>query len=403
MSNRAKLENFFRSVPRSFTVEWPDGSAQEFGPNAATFHLRLASEDAYGPFLSLNELNIVEAYVRGKFDIQGRILDFISARPVIRDVHSLGRRVRFLLSFLNPLGTNQRAIARHYDAEGDLQLAFMGKHRVYSHGHFSTGRESLDEAEEAKLAHAFESLSLEPGMRVLDIGGGWGCFTEYAGLRGVHVDSLTISQNSQQYIENLIRQKDLPCRAVQCDFLAYEPDALYDAIVILGVIEHIPQYAYFFEFVNRHLKPGGRVYVDASASPMKYQMASFIRKYIYPGFASCLYLPEFLKHMMDANVIVNAMRVETSDYYWTARRWGENLEAKYREIVDRWGEAAYRTFRMYLWGVCNSFRTNELQAYSVVGIRAPGPAGTVPVFGEVGDSLYAAMEPACSHEAAMTT
>jgi len=389
-------------VPRSFGVQWPDGSSRNFGSGDPTFHLHLTSEEAYDPFLSGNELNIVEAYVAEKFDITGQILDFISARQWIRDAHTIGRKIRFLLSFLNPVATNKRAIGRHYDAEGDLQLAFMGKHRVYSHGHFQTGRETLDEAEEAKLAHAYDSLGLESGMRVLDIGGGWGCFPEYAGLRGVRVDSLTISDNSKRYIENLIRQHDLPCRVIQCDFLAYQPDEPYDAIVILGVIEHIPQYGYFFEFVNKYLKPGGRVYVDASASPEKYQMATFIRKYIYPGFASCLYLPEFLKRMMDANVIVNALRVETNDYYWTARRWGENLEAKYLEIVNHWGEAAYRMFRLYLWGVCNSFRTNELQAYSVVGTRAPGLAGSVPVFGELAETVGAAVAPRKVREAALS-
>src|SRR5262249_9656828 len=137
------------------------------------------------------------------------------------------------------------------------------------------------------------------------------------------------------------------------------------------------------EFINRYLRPGGRVYIDASASTVKYQMASFIRKYIYPGFSSCLYLPDFLKRMMDANVVINTLRVETADYYWTARRWAENLEEHCREIVDRFGEAAYRIFRLYLWGITHSFQTNDLQAYHVLGTRAPGPQGTVPVFGEL--------------------
>jgi cyclopropane-fatty-acyl-phospholipid synthase len=309
--------------------------------------------------------------------------DFVACRTVFRDVHSWRRRLAFWLSWLSPVATNRKAIAQHYDAARDIQLTFMGKHRVYSHGRFQTGDETLDEAEEAKLATAYESLQLVPGMRVLDIGGGWGCFTEYAGTRGVHVDSLTISANSYRYMEGLIGRLELPCRVILCDFLRYRPDVCYDAIVILGVIEHIPQYRYFFQFVNRYLKPGGRVYIDASASTRKYQMASFIRKNIYPGFSSCLYLPEFLKRMMDANVILNSLRVETNDYYWTALRWAQNLEARSAEIVARWGETSYRIFRLYLWGITHSFQTNNLQAYAIVGTRAPGPQGTVPVFGDI--------------------
>jgi cyclopropane-fatty-acyl-phospholipid synthase len=386
MSEKAQLEALLSRVPGSFTVEWPDGYTQNYGSQSPTFHLRLACEDVFETFLSMNELRIAEAYVAGKFDVAGRMQDFIFARKIIRDPETVGGKLRLWLSFLRPIMTNRKAIQQHYDLEEDIQLAFMGKHRVYSHGHFRTGHETLDEAEEAKLADAFEALQLEPGQRVLDIGGGWGCFTEYAGRRGVRVDSLTISTNSVNYIQELIRRLDLPCRVIQCDFLRYRPTEPYDAIVILGVIEHIPQYQYFFEFINQYLRPGGRVYIDASASPVKYQMASFIRKYIYPGFSSCLYLPDFLRRMMDANVIINSLRVETNDYYWTARRWAEKLEERCREIVERWGEAAYRIFRLYLWGITHSFQTNELQAYHILGTRAPGPPGTTAVFGDLGEA-----------------
>jgi hypothetical protein len=83
--------------------------------------------------------------------------------------------------------------------------------------------------------------------------------------------------------------------------------------------------------------------------------------------------------------------VETTDYYWTARRWAENLEARATEIIARWGETAYRIVRLYLWGITHSFQTNDLQAYAILGTRAPGPQGTVPVFGDVARPFQSAI------------
>ena len=122
MSKLANPSDFFNQVPKNFTVIWPDGSTDFYGQGQPTFSIRLASQESADVFLSLNELRIAEAYLDGSYDVEGCMLDFVSARQAIRDVHSVARRIRFWFSFLNPLLTNQHAIARHYDVAENIQL-----------------------------------------------------------------------------------------------------------------------------------------------------------------------------------------------------------------------------------------------------------------------------------------
>jgi cyclopropane-fatty-acyl-phospholipid synthase len=92
-----------------------------------------------------------------------------------------------------------------------------------------------------KLDTAIEACGIKPGWRVLDIGAGWGAFTEHAGKRGIQVTSLTISEESERYVSELIGRDKLPCRVVREHFLEYQSEARFDAIVNLGVTEHLPE------------------------------------------------------------------------------------------------------------------------------------------------------------------
>src|SRR5262249_37313516 len=154
-------------------------------------------------------------------------------------------------------------------------------HRCYSHGYFMSDDESLVAATERKLATALAESGARPGDRVLDVGAGWGAFTEYAGRRGIEVTSLTISRQSQKYVGTLIDREGLPCRVVREHVLAHQPDEPYDAIVNLGVTEHLPDYAATLAQYERLVKPGGRIFLDACAAKHR-SFRSFVRKYIWP-------------------------------------------------------------------------------------------------------------------------
>ena len=194
------------------------------------------------------------------------MLGFVSLRGLLSDrhpLHSLWRRIAPLL--IGRGQTDRQAIATHYDFSSEFYLKFMDPTRCYSHALFERDDETLETAQRRKLDFAIDACRLRPGDRVLDVGGGWGSFTEHAGRRGIQVTSLTISAQQERYVTDLIRRLQLPCRILNQDFLDYTAPAPYDAIVILGVMEHLPDYPAVLRQCQRLLKPGGRVYLDASA------------------------------------------------------------------------------------------------------------------------------------------
>ena len=197
--------------------------------------------------------------------------------------------------------------------------------------------------------------------------------TEHGGRRGVHVTSLTISEPSERYVDALIRAHDLPCRVLREHFLEYAPTERFDAIVNLGVTEHLPDYAASLAQYRRLLKPGGKLYLDACSTPVKFPFSSFVYRYIFPGNATPLCLHDYLAEVAKTPFEVLAVYNDRHSYELTCRRWAENLERVRETIVSRWGQALFRRFQLYLWGCVDVFHRAEMGAYRVV-LQLPATA-----------------------------
>jgi cyclopropane-fatty-acyl-phospholipid synthase len=276
------------------------------------------------------------------------------------------------LALLAPTTANARAIRRHYALGNDFYLKFLDdRYHFYSQCLFHQAGETLEQAAEHKLERMWAQLELRPGTRLLDIGGGWGGVAEYCGRRGVHVTSLTLSEDSAAFIRARSTASNLPCDVLVADLLEHEPREPYDHAVIFGVIEHIPTYRRFCRRVWSALKPGGRLYLDASATRQKYAASSFTRRYTWTGPHSCLALPDMVEELLFHGFDVLGVRHETRDYELTMRHWATRLDAAHATIAARWGEDVYRAFRIFLWGGSHAFATDRLQAYSLIAQRRP--------------------------------
>jgi cyclopropane-fatty-acyl-phospholipid synthase len=172
-----------------------------------------------------------------------------------------------------------------------------------------------------KLDTAIEACGIQPGWRVLDIGAGWGAFTEHAGKRGVRVTSLTISAESERYVNELIARENLPCQVIREHFLEYASKERYDAIVNLGVTEHLPDYAATLAQYEKLLKPGGRVFLDACASRTKYPFSSFVLSHVWPGNATPLKLADYLNAVEKTPFELIYARNDRRNYLLTTKRW----------------------------------------------------------------------------------
>lgn len=345
---------------------WGDRSYR-FGKGEPAVKVLVKNRTGLDALTRFDEVGICEAYMAGSLDVVGDMLGFVSLRGALRDrhpLHTLWRRVAPL--FIGREQTDRQAIASHYDFSNDFYLSFMDATRCYSHAVFERDDEDLETAQRRKLDFVIESCGLKPGDRALDVGGGWGAFTEHAGKRGIQVTSLTISSPSEQFLANLIQRQHLPCRVVNQDFFEFTTPEPYDAIVILGVMEHLPNYPAVLQHLQRLLKPGGRVYLDASAFREKYSKPTFVSRYIFPGDHAYFCLHEFLAELAKTPMEVLSVHNDRHNYFLTCKAWAENLDRARDEVVRRWGETLYRRFRLYLWGSAYAFKSGGMDAYRVV-------------------------------------
>lgn len=376
---RGGYERLFRAVQKRFSDRfeipfevhlWGD-HVYRFGKGEPVTQIIVKDRRGLTALSRFDELGICEAYMNGSLDVVGDMLGFVSLRGALKDAHpfhTLWRRI--LPIVIGRVRTDRKAIASHYEFSNEFYLSFMDSTRCYSQAVFEGEDEPLEMAQRRKLEYALSSCHLKPGDRVLDVGGGWGTFTEYAGRRGVQVTSLTISRQSEAYISELIDKAELPCNVLYRNFMEYTSPEPYDAIVILGVMEHLPNYRAVLRQFQRLLKPGGRVYIDASAFREKYSKPTFVSRYIFPGDHSFFCLHEFLAKVAETKMEVLTVINDRHNYYLTCKAWAENLETSREEIVRRWGEMLYRRFRLYLWGAAHAFLTLGMEAYRVV-IRQP--------------------------------
>ena len=345
---------------------WGD-RAYRFGEGEPAVDIMVRDRNGLAALGRLDELSICEAYMAGSLDVVGDMLQFVGLRGALRDSHPLDYLWRRIAPWLIGRSTaNRQAIETHYEFDNDFYLKFLDASRCYSQAVFERDDEALETAQCRKLNFAVEACGLERGDRVLDVGGGWGSFTEHAGRRGIQVTALTISDQSEQFLKDLIQRLQLPARVLNRDFLLYDSREPYDAIVILGVMEHLPDYPAVLRRLQRLLKPGGRVYLDASAFREKYVKPTFVSRYIFPGDHSYFCLHDFLAAAAKTPLDVLAVYNDRHSYYLTCKAWAENLEAARDEIIRRWGEALYRRFRLYLWGSAFAFLNRGLEAYRVV-------------------------------------
>jgi cyclopropane-fatty-acyl-phospholipid synthase len=366
------VENQYKSItPITGNIPFGlqiNGTLYTFGGNNAAFIIKLNDEKAVAALSTLNQNTIAEAYLNGNIDLEGDIMRVLALRELFNDK----RGMRFLWRFIQPIvfgqvKSDKKWISNHYDTEEDFFLLFLDKrHRAYSQALFLNDDELLEDAETRKLDFALMSVNAKPGDKVLDIGGGWGSFVEYAGKKGIEVTSLTISERSRSFVQKLIDQHDLPCKVLLEHFFEHNPEEQYDAIVNCGVTEHLPDYGASLKHYEKLLKPGGRIYLDASADRVKHGQGTFMSKYVFEGNASLLCLHEYLAEVSKSSFEVIGVWNDRHNYYLTTKAWAERLDNNRVEIERRWGKKLYRTFQLYLWGSAEGFHSGMIDAYRLV-------------------------------------
>jgi cyclopropane-fatty-acyl-phospholipid synthase len=329
----------------------------------------------------MTEMAIGKAYLAGEIQVEGDLGALFNARSSLKEGVPLRQKLQFIYDYVRSVTSmNVKSINAHYGLGDDFYLTFLDKKcRWYSQALFTSPSDTLEQAAENKCKVMWKALDLKAGMKILDIGGGWGAVTEYCAARGVHVTTLTLAADQARYVQRIIEDGKLPGQVFLQDFLEHKPAGLYDHVITLG-LEHIPNYRRFARRMWDMIKPGGRMYLDGSAAVEKFAVSAFTREYIWRGTHTFMtlqdVLAEFLYHGFEVLEVTN----ERKDYELTMLEWAKRLDGAKEFFVAGWGEECYRVHRLYLWGGMHSFKTGSLQAYHFVAQKTEslGPRPSIP-------------------------
>ncbi len=347
------------------------------GDTASRFRITVRQPEGLRALRSLDELRLGMAYFNGDLDVDGDFMSCLDLRGILTDRHP----VHSLLRFLGPAILGQRRrdfawISRHYDRGNGFYFAFLDKSfRMYSHALYTADDEPLEQAIQNKLQYIVDICRLGPGSRVLDVGGGWGAFERFAGPLGVHSTMLTLSREQYAYLNAWCQSHDMPCRlgVLYESIFSFEPGEHYDAIVMLGSMEHLPDYRKLLPKLGNLVKPGGRIYMDFAAGRQKFDVSSFTSRYAFEGNHTPVYLPDLFSAAIASGFEPVALHNDRHSYYLTLRAWALNLEAARDEVLPMVGEKGYRLFRLLFWASAHGLeREGNLEAYRVVFQRASG-------------------------------
>lgn len=362
-----------KEIPR-FAVILPDGRRVCAGGGdgeAPRFSLRVNDAKGLAALASMDESSIALAYLDGRIDVEGEFMEVLALRSVLTDRRPWWSLWRFLTPWLKgQVDADKQWIPRHYDHGNEFYFSFLDKEvGLYSQALYTREDETLEQAAINKLEYIVEACRLGEGSRILDVGGGWGAAERYLGRRGVNSTMLTLSKEQYRHLSEFAADHDLPCEleVEYANIFEYRPRKRFDAVILLGVMEHLPDYERLFGCFERLVRPGGFVYMDFAANRKKYAVRSFTYRYVFPGNHTPVVLPELLAAANQTTFEPVAVHNDRRSYYLTLKAWAEKLDSKADELEAKFGKRVVRLFQLYLWGCAQQMdRTGTLESFRVV-------------------------------------
>lgn len=352
------------------------------GPNG--WDIQVHNEGMYNRVMAHGTMGLGESYMDGWWDVpQLDEFCFRAHRQVLYEkVKGLSVVLLNLKSrLINRQGKHSsREVARqHYDLGNDLYQVMLDRNMQYTCAYWK-GAKTLDEAQENKLHLICRKLHLKPGMRVLELGGGFGALARFIAKEyGCDVVSYNISHEQVKYGREIC--EGLPVRIEEKDYreAAHEPEQ-FDAIASIGLCEHIgyKNYRGFMQLLRGRLKDGGLCLVHTIGSIVShFSTDPWIEKYIFPGGM----VPSVaqLGAAMENTLVMEDWHNFGPDYDPTLMAWWKNFDSKYCTLDKRrYDQRFYRMWKFYLMISAGGFRARRMQLWQIVMSKGAIP-GYVPV------------------------
>jgi len=378
-----------------------DGSTA--GPANADVVLEIRSPRAVQYLASApSQLGLARAYVTGDLEIVGDAytalsrlypVDFINVSwsDRLRLIREFGPKAvhrpapppqeRTLSGRRHSKNRDADAIHHHYDVSNRFYSWVLGPSMAYTCAVFPSADASLETAQEEKFDLVCRKLGLEPGMRLLDVGCGWGGMVMHAVKHyGVKAIGVTLSEQQAAYGRESIEQAGLTSQA-EIRFSDYRDvaESGFDAVSSIGLTEHIGRanYPAYFSFLYGKLRPEGRLLNHTITRPhdgwVSHFRKSFINRYVFPDGE--LSGPSQVMTAMNSGGFEIRHEENLREHYaLTLKHWCENLEDHWDEAVAEAGLGTARVWRLYMAASRLGFDINTIQLHQMLGVKL-GPGG----------------------------
>ncbi len=351
------------------------------------------------------ELGLARAYVTGDIDVDGDLADgfrraWALARSRPSSGVSLSRRSRLraaigavrlgvvglppsppasearLTGGLHTRGRDRAAIAHHYDLSNDFYELLLDESMAYSSAYYTSPDQSLADAQRAKLDLICTKLGLRPGMRLLDVGCGWGSLVLHAAEHyGVHATGITLSAQQRDFVAKRIADRGL-AELIQVRLQDYrelaETGERFDAVSSIEMGEHVGEswYPVYASTLFGALRPGGRLVLQQmsrrpDAAPGG---GAFIESYIAPDM-HMRPMSQTVRHLETAGFEVRGVEAMREHYVRTVQAWIDTFESNWEAFVRLQGEEVARVWRLYLVGGALAFEEGRMGVDQFIAVH----------------------------------
>ncbi len=403
------LENLLRDLlgdDLPIRVRAYDGTT--LGPVDAAATIVITSPDALRRiFFAPGELGFSRAYVAGDLEVEGDILAALDLRDKLPDLQLRPRHLAAVAKLLGPSAfrplpapaeevhlrgrfhsrsRDAAAIAHHYDFSNEAYAYMLGPSMAYSCAVYESPDDTLEQAQANKFELVCRKLDLQPGMRLLEIGGGWGGMSVHAATNfGVDVVMVTLSRNQADYSRKHVAELGLADRIdVRHGDYRDVTDGPFDAVSSIGMFEHVghTQAARYMEHVHELTAPGARFLHHCITRPAfrrpVYQRAMYLSRYVFPD-ADLLEVGTIVSAVQAAGFEARHMESLRDHYGPTLRAWLANLEAHWDEIVGLVGSGRARVWRLYIAGSARNFEANRTAVHQILAVKPVDGRSAMPL------------------------
>jgi cyclopropane-fatty-acyl-phospholipid synthase len=375
-----------------------DGSS--FGPADAEVTFDLRSPEAVQYVATApGDLGLARAYISGTLGVEGSlhraltmlVMDGsheVSMRDKLATLRELGgwvlRRPEVPPEEASPpwrrgmrhsKDRDAKAISHHYDVSNQFYEMVLGPSMTYTCAVYPDAEASLETAQHTKYDLVAQKLALEPGMRLLDVGCGWGGMVMHAAEHyRVKALGVTLSRQQAEWAQKAIAERGLADLA-EVRFLDYRevPETEFDAVSSIGLTEHIGRrnLGAYFTRLSEKLRPEGRLLNHCITRPTTRERAragGFIDRYVFPD-GELLGVGTIISSMQNHEFEPRHEENLREHYAMTLRDWGVNLQAHWEEAVSEVGLRRARVWELYMAASRVGFDLNNIQLHQVLGVK----------------------------------